>query len=148
MDRLTKWNTLIHDLVIYCVLCIIIRDFLVFEIRKNLDLRKILVTPKIFLKSRFHCISSLFRKVQHVTTILDGKKLFKHFSFLSFSKILFQLHTDWNKFILLVSALMWMGKFFLPCFESIALELAMFFEYFLHASNIIRDVVVQKLVTF
>ena len=26
-----------------------------FEIRKNLDLRKILVTPKIFLKSRFHC---------------------------------------------------------------------------------------------
>ena len=40
------------------------------------------------------------------------------------------------------------GKFFLPCFESIALELAMFFEYFLHASNIIRDVVVQKLVTF
>ena len=32
-----------------------IRDFLVFETRKNLDLRKILVTPKIFLKSRFHC---------------------------------------------------------------------------------------------
>ena len=32
-----------------------IRDFLVFEIRKNLDLRKIFVTPKIFLKSRFHC---------------------------------------------------------------------------------------------
>ena len=27
-----------------------------FEIRKNLDLRKILFTPKIFLKSRFHCI--------------------------------------------------------------------------------------------
>ena len=27
-----------------------------FEIRKNLDLRKILSTPKIFLKSRFHCI--------------------------------------------------------------------------------------------
>ena len=26
-----------------------------FEIRKNFDLRKILVTPKIFLKSRFHC---------------------------------------------------------------------------------------------
>ena len=32
-----------------------IRDFLVSEIRKNLDLRKILVTPKIFLKSRFQC---------------------------------------------------------------------------------------------
>ena len=30
-------------------------DFLVFEIRKNLGLRKILVTPKIFLKSRVHC---------------------------------------------------------------------------------------------
>ena len=29
--------------------------FFVFEIRKNLDLRKILVTPKIFLKSSFHC---------------------------------------------------------------------------------------------
>ena len=26
-----------------------------FEIRKNLDLRKIFVPPKIFLKSRFHC---------------------------------------------------------------------------------------------
>ena len=31
-------------------------EFLVFEIRKNLDLRKILSIPKIFLKSRFHCI--------------------------------------------------------------------------------------------
>ena len=29
--------------------------FPVFEIRKNLDLRKILVTPKIFLKSRSIC---------------------------------------------------------------------------------------------
>ena len=29
--------------------------FLVFEIRKNLDLRKILVSPKIFIKSRVHC---------------------------------------------------------------------------------------------
>ena len=38
-----------HHLVIKCVLSIIIRDFLVFEIRKNLDLRKILVTPQIFL---------------------------------------------------------------------------------------------------
>ena len=35
---------MIHHLVIYCVLSIIIRDYLVFEIRKNLDLRKILVT--------------------------------------------------------------------------------------------------------
>ena len=31
------------------------KGFLVFEIRKNLDLRKILASPKIFLKSRFHC---------------------------------------------------------------------------------------------
>ena len=30
-----------------------------FEIRKNLDLRKIFITPKIFLKSRFHCTSLL-----------------------------------------------------------------------------------------
>ena len=29
-----------------------------FEIRKNLDLRKILYTPKIFLKSRFYCSAS------------------------------------------------------------------------------------------
>ena len=35
------------------------KGFLVFEIRKNLDLRKILFTPKIFLKSRFHCITYL-----------------------------------------------------------------------------------------
>ena len=47
-------------LVIYCVLSITIRDFLVFEIRKNLDLRKIFVIPKIFLKSRFHCTVVVF----------------------------------------------------------------------------------------
>jgi len=29
-----------------------------FEIRKNLDLRKILGVTKIFLKSRFHCIQN------------------------------------------------------------------------------------------
>ena len=46
---------MIHHLVIYCELSIIIRNILVFEIRTNLDLRKILVTPKIFLKSRLHC---------------------------------------------------------------------------------------------
>ena len=34
--------------------------FNVFEIRKNLDLRKILSTPKIFLKSRFHCNKKWF----------------------------------------------------------------------------------------
>ena len=33
------------------------------EIRKNLDLRKILVSPKIFLKSRVHCISFQFSDV-------------------------------------------------------------------------------------
>ena len=38
-----------------------------FEIRKNLDLRKILVTPKIFLKSRFHCTGN---KVPYWDTIL------------------------------------------------------------------------------
>ena len=60
MDRLPKINTFIHHLVIYYVLSIIIRDFLAFEIRKNLDLRKILVTPKIFLKSRFHCTTNFY----------------------------------------------------------------------------------------
>ena len=33
------------------------KGFPVFEIRKNLDLRNILSAPKIFLKSRFHCIT-------------------------------------------------------------------------------------------
>ena len=37
--------------------------FNVFEIRKNLDLRKILSTPKIFLKSRFHCTN--YRQFQY-----------------------------------------------------------------------------------
>ena len=36
-------------------LLVTFKGFPVFEIRKNLDLRKILSTPKIFLKSRFHC---------------------------------------------------------------------------------------------
>ena len=36
------------------------KDFLVFEIRKHLDLRNILVTPKIFLKSRVHCARYTF----------------------------------------------------------------------------------------
>ena len=40
------------------------KGFLMFEIRKNLDLRKILVTPKIFLKSRFHCIDFFLRLVK------------------------------------------------------------------------------------
>ena len=45
-----------------------------FEIRKNLDLRKILVTPKIFLKSRFHCIKFIYSekatKFQEIFTLL------------------------------------------------------------------------------
>ena len=36
-------------------LLVTFNGFPVFEIRKNLDLRNILVTPKIFLKSRFYC---------------------------------------------------------------------------------------------
>ena len=36
-------------------LLVTFNSFPVFEIRKNLDLRKIFVTPKIFLISRFHC---------------------------------------------------------------------------------------------
>ena len=38
----------------------LVKDFLMFEIRKTLDLRKIFVTPKIFLKSRFHCSTQHF----------------------------------------------------------------------------------------
>ena len=33
-----------------------------FEIRKNLDLRKILSTPKILIKSRFHCTTKNTKK--------------------------------------------------------------------------------------
>ena len=58
MFSLKPVGIIIHYQVIYCVSSIIHigdRDFLVFEIRKNLHLRKILVTPKIFLKSRFQC---------------------------------------------------------------------------------------------
>ena len=61
-----------------------IRDFLVFEIRKNLDLRKILITPKIFLKSRFHCtIFSTLSKTKilspkwSTTPIMVGKHCWK-----------------------------------------------------------------------
>ena len=36
-------------------LLVTFEGFPVFKIRKNLDLRKILSTPKNFLKSRFHC---------------------------------------------------------------------------------------------
>ena len=70
MNRLLKWNTLIHHLVIYCVLSIIIRNFLVFEIRKNLDLRKFLVTPRIFLKSKFHCTIRPSRFSDFPTTLI------------------------------------------------------------------------------
>ena len=50
-----------------------------FEIRKNLDLRKILGVTKIFLKSRFHCTSKLVKGLleifllpsQNIWTLLD-----------------------------------------------------------------------------
>ena len=35
------------------------RVFLVFEIRKNLDLRKILITPKIFLNRDFTVLANM-----------------------------------------------------------------------------------------
>ena len=41
-------------------LLVTFNGFPVSEIRKNLDLRKILSTPKIFLKSRFHCSSLVY----------------------------------------------------------------------------------------
>ena len=47
--------------------------FNVFEIRKNLDLRKILVTPKIFLKSRFHCTGHCL--LQLANKVLNAPKI-------------------------------------------------------------------------
>ena len=61
-----------------------------FEIRKNLDLRKILVTPKIFLKLRFHC-TNIFHCVSCLI-ILCGKSLKKQFP-----KSIYQNHPVFNK---------------------------------------------------
>ena len=47
-------------LMLYCKL---FKGFPVFEIRKNLDLRKILGVTNIFLKSRFVCNNRFFHKV-------------------------------------------------------------------------------------
>ena len=58
-----KTFTLIHVFILKTFPLLV--TFNVFEIRKNLDLRKILSTPKIFLKSRFHC-NSYF-----ITTVSD-----------------------------------------------------------------------------
>ena len=49
-------------------LLVTFKGFPVFEIRKNLDLRKILSTPKIFLKSRFHCTHSPTAENFEITT--------------------------------------------------------------------------------
>ena len=51
-----KTFALFHAFILQTyALLVTFNGFLVFEIRKNLNLRKILVTPKIFLKSRVHC---------------------------------------------------------------------------------------------
>ena len=47
------------------------KTFPVFEIRKNLDLRKILVTPKIFLKSRFVCFIFLLTDITPNLTFIS-----------------------------------------------------------------------------
>ena len=55
-----KTFALFHVLILQTyALLVTFKGFPVFEIRKNLDLRKILSTPKIFLKSRFHCSQKL-----------------------------------------------------------------------------------------
>ena len=46
------------------------KGFLVFEIGKNLNLRKIFVTPKVFLKSRFHCI-----RLKSMLSVLDEQEV-------------------------------------------------------------------------
>ena len=49
------------------------KGFPVFEIRKNLDLRKILSTPKIFLKSRFHCIILNTLPIEKIITLKNAR---------------------------------------------------------------------------
>ena len=52
----SKTFALFHVFILQTyTLLVTFKGFPLFEIRKNLDLRKILSTPKIFLKSRFHC---------------------------------------------------------------------------------------------
>ena len=48
--------------------------FPVLEIRKNHDLRKILVSPKIFLKSRFHCTISISQEIFKFSIMLISYK--------------------------------------------------------------------------
>ena len=52
-------------------LLVTFKGFPVFEIRKNLDLRKTLSTPKIFLKSRFHCTIISFENVDFWVLFID-----------------------------------------------------------------------------
>ena len=59
----------------FILLLCFFKGFLVFEIRKNLDLRKILVTPKIFLKSRLHCTTV----TQYSPNCSWSPDFFKHF---------------------------------------------------------------------
>ena len=47
------------------------KGFPVFEIRKNLDLRKILSTPKIFLKSRFQCTIKTQMNLVHFSDVVN-----------------------------------------------------------------------------
>ena len=64
-----KKFALVHVFILKTyALLVTFNGFPVFEIRKNLDLRKILVTPKIFLKSRFHCTK------MHTTRIFSPSK--------------------------------------------------------------------------
>ena len=60
-------------------LLVTFKGFPVFEIRKNLDLRKILSTPKIFLKSRFHCTIILLMRFYGVFILLV-RSLAKNFA--------------------------------------------------------------------
>ena len=81
-------------------LLVTFNGFPVFEIRKNLDLRKVLLTPKIFLKSRFHCISTFHKHTVYLAKAYQNLSMFhydvghawqKHF----FSKIfLCKLNND------------------------------------------------------
>ena len=67
-----EWYICIVSNVRFARLCFF-KDFHVFEIRKNVDLRKILVTPKIFLKSTVHCAIFVEKKFSNLLTFREGQ---------------------------------------------------------------------------
>ena len=67
-------------------LLVTFKGFPVFEIRKNLDLRKVLVTPKIFLKSRFHCTAIFSKHSRNIWLMHFWAKIFYYCNFYIMTK--------------------------------------------------------------